>query len=265
MFGSKTDHAWEYYGKTDPYFGVLTASAFKTDQLTDDSKREFFATGEDYVRSLFESIDRHFDSEFRPRRALDFGCGVGRLAIPFAQRSSEVVAVDVSASMLLTAEQNAKAYGLPNLTFVKGDDTLSRVSGTFDFVHSFIVFQHIPTPRGYVLFERLIDLLREDGIGALHFTFSYASPVSMRRRFLTRVLHQVPAANMVRNFLGGRPLREPLMQMNEYDMNHLLLILARRGCHDVHVRFSETSVHGREFYGATLVFRKRPLDIRAHA
>jgi SAM-dependent methyltransferase len=265
MFQAKTDEAWEYYGKKDPYFGVLTAATYKTGQLTDETKNEFFATGERYIDSILQTVREHFDSRFRPSRVLDFGCGVGRLAIPLAKQAGSVVAVDVSQSMLLTAEQNAREQGLSNIVFVKGDDALSRVSGTFDFVHSFIVFQHIPPPRGYAIFARQINLLQDDGVGALHFTYGYAEPVSVRRTLLTLAQNRIPFVNMARNFLRGRPVTEPPMQMNEYDVNRLLQILHKHGCHDVHLRFTETSVHGRGFYGVILVFRKRASDVRAHA
>jgi len=265
MFEQKTDEAWEYYGKNEPYFGVLTANDFKTSELTEANKRAFFATGERYIEYLFGTISEHFDSAFRPSRALDFGCGVGRLAIPLAKRAESVVGVDVSESMLATAKRNSEEQSLTNIEFIKGDDLLSRVSGQFDFVHSFIVFQHIPPYRGYRIFERQIDLLRQDGIGALHFTYGFGEPISVRRRLLNRVLHRIPIAHRLRNLLRGKPVGEPPMQMNEYDVNRLLQILQNHRCHDVKLRFTETSVQGRAFYGVILVFRKRELDVRTHA
>ena len=45
MLERTTDAAWEYYGRTDPYFGVLTADEFRTANLTADAKRAFFAVG----------------------------------------------------------------------------------------------------------------------------------------------------------------------------------------------------------------------------
>src|SRR5262249_55665413 len=157
-FNSKLDDVWEYYGKNDPYFGVLTASVFRRNELTDARKAEFFATGERYIETVLQTVREHFDPEFRPDRALDFGCGVGRLAIPLAKRSNSVLGVDISESMLATAARNAEEHGVKNITFVKSDDTLSRVSGGFDFIHSFIVYQHIPPRQGYRLFERQIEL-----------------------------------------------------------------------------------------------------------
>jgi SAM-dependent methyltransferase len=265
MFEGKTDEAWEYYGKKDPYYGVLTHDGFKTSELTEDAKKAFFATGERYVESVFATVQAHFDPAFHPTRAMDFGCGVGRLVIPFARRCDAVVGVDVSPSMLETARANAREQGLANVSFVQGDDTLSRVTGPFDFIHSFIVFQHIPPKRGLEIFRRQISLLKEDGIGALHFTYSWNGEVSPARKLLSIGQHRVPLVNMLTNMVKRRPLKEPPMQMNEYSVNRLLQALQECGCHDVHLGFSETSVRGHGFYGVTLFFRKRALDTRAHA
>ena len=265
MFASKTDRDWEYFGKNDPYFGVLTHDGFKLGQLSADAKKEFFATGVRYVDAILTTVRERLEPAFQPTRALDFGCGVGRLVIPLAGVCTSVVGVDVSESMLAVAEENCREMGRPNVTFAKADDTLSGVSGSFDFVHSFIVFQHIPPERGVVIFRRLIGLLQDDGIGVLHFTYSYATTVSLRRRLLKAALESIPIGHGLLNLVRGRSFREPVMQMNEYDVNQLLRILQESDCHEIHLRFTETSVGGHPFYGVVLFFRKRHLDVRAHA
>jgi SAM-dependent methyltransferase len=265
MFETKTDEAWEYFGKNDPYFGVLTSADFKKGQLTEEAKKHFFATGELYVESLFEAIQEVFEPDFRPARAMDFGCGVGRLIIPFAARCGAVVGVDVSTSMLDTARRNCRELGLTNASFVQADDRLSYLAGDFDFIHSFIVFQHIPQGRGLEIFRRQVGMLKGDGIGAIHFTYSYGGRLPAWRRLQIAAQHRVPLVNGLTNLVKGRPAGEPPMQMNEYDVNRLLKILQESGCHQVHLRFSETSDRGRPFYGVTFLFRKRQLDVRAHA
>ena len=262
---AKTDNAWEYYGKNDPYFGVLTQDRYSTDNMSDNARKEFFETGERYVEMLLSAIRTRLEPTFRPKRALDFGCGVGRLALPLARACESVVGVDVSESMLTVAANNAREQGLSNVTFVKGDDTLSCVEGTFDFIHSFIVFQHIPPQRGLAIFQGLIDRLVDDGIGALHVTYSYAGTTTLDRKLLKAAKQSVPFFSGVLNVLRGRPFGRPIMEMNEYDLNKLLLILQESGCHHVHLLFSETSVQGQGFYGVSFVFRKRRMDVRAHA
>ncbi len=80
-------------------------------------------------------------------RALDFGCGVGRLVIPLSKIAESVTGVDVSESMLNEAISNCDNQNVNNANFIKADDNLSMLSGKYDFIHSYIVFQHIPTKR----------------------------------------------------------------------------------------------------------------------
>src|SRR5258708_37829538 len=80
-----TDVAWEEWGRRDPYFGVITDPKFRRGGLNEDAKREFFGDGETLVKYLFATIQRHIDPQFAPKNILDFGCGVGRLLVPFAR------------------------------------------------------------------------------------------------------------------------------------------------------------------------------------
>lgn len=265
MLERTTDAAWEYYGRTDPYYGVLTADEFRTANLTADAKRAFFASGERYIDTLLATVRQGLQPNFRPERALDFGCGVGRLVVPLATRSASVVGVDISPSMLVEARKNVVERGLTNVELLQSDDTLSRVTGTFDFVHSLITFQHIPPKRGVRIFERLVKALRPDGIGALHVTCGFATPVPLHRRLLMDAQERIALVNALYNLLKRQPINKPAMQMNRYSVDELLRLLQREMCHEVHVRFTETMVRGRPFYGVTLLFRKTAVDTRANA
>jgi 2-polyprenyl-3-methyl-5-hydroxy-6-metoxy-1,4-benzoquinol methylase len=60
--------------------------------------------GVDHIDFVFETIRRHFVPNFKPSSVLDYGCGVGRLLIPLAERCECVVGVDVSDTMLREAQ-----------------------------------------------------------------------------------------------------------------------------------------------------------------
>jgi SAM-dependent methyltransferase len=259
-----SDKAWEYYGRNDPYFGVLTAAEFRADQMNDEAMTRFFESGSQYVDLLFRLVRENLDPAFRPTRALDFGCGVGRLALPIARRC-EVVGVDVSDSMLATARDNAQKQGLSNTTFVKSDDGLSAVTGTFDFLNSLIVFQHIPPERGEAILRQMLGKLRDGGVGALHFTYGFDSGTPLARQLLIKAYKAAPVTWSARNLLKGRPVGEPMMQMNQYNLNHLFQILHEGGCHTVQTRFTETGVFGHRFFGVILIFQKKPIDGSEHA
>lgn len=260
-----TDKAWKYYGENDPYYGVLTQPDFKSDRLTDEGKAQFFESGSRYIDLVLSVVRQHLDPTFAPKRALDFGCGVGRLALPLASICESVVGVDVSDAMLAEARKNAQNMGKTNAKFVSSDDALSQVEGTFDLLNSLIVFQHIPPERGEVILGQLIDRLREGGVGALQFTYGFESGVSRARSMLVQAYKTVPYLWNARNLLKGAPFQEPMMQMNAYDLSRLMRILQEKGCHLVHLRFTETGSFGHVFYGAIIFFQKKRLDTAAHA
>src|SRR5215217_7336394 len=139
-----TDAEWEKFGRLDSYFGVASAEKFHTAALNPAALQEFFDSGRAHVDEVFGLIRKHSRPDFRPQRALDFGCGVGRITIPLAEVCDQVVGVDVSASMLDEARKHCSRHQVNNVELLPSDDALTAAPGTFDFVHSFIVLQHIP-------------------------------------------------------------------------------------------------------------------------
>ncbi len=245
-----TDTAWEAFGRLEPYYGVFSKPYFLSKNLSGEVRDVFFATGEKHVDDVLGIVRASLDPAFAPRRCLDFGCGVGRVAIPLARRSAEVVGVDVSESMLAEARKNCELQGVRNLALVRSDDRLSALSGEFDFIHSFVVFQHIPRKRGEAIVDALLDRLAVGGVGVLHFT--YATRASTARRVAQWLRANVPLLHSVLNVLQGRPFGFPHMQMNCYDVDELLRRLQNHGCHRVNVRFTD---HGQHL-GVVLIFQR---------
>jgi SAM-dependent methyltransferase len=80
------------------------------------------------------------------RRALDFGCGVGRLSRALASHFDEVLGLDLSAPMVARArELNADR---PACRFEVNDSTAltGLGDGEFDLVLSLITLQHVSEP-----------------------------------------------------------------------------------------------------------------------
>ena len=245
-----SDRAWQQWGEQDPYFAVLTDAALRRERLTPEALDAFFRSGETHVRGVLDEIRRHLDPAFAPRRALDFGCGVGRLLLPLAGSAGEAVGVDVAPGMLEEARRLAGTRAVGNVTLVESDDTLSGVSGSFDLVHSFLVLQHIPVHRGERLIARLLELVGPGGVAALH--VPYARVVGRARRFAGWLQRAVPGARGVANRLRGEPWSRPVMEMNLYDLNRLLGIVERAGVTQVHARFAPDG----EYRGVMLYLRK---------
>lgn len=266
-----TDREWERWGAEDPYFGVLTDPRFRKGQMTEEAKREFFSSGRSHVDHVLRACRGFIYPTFSPSRVLDFGCGVGRLLIPFAEVAHEVVGMDVAPSMLAEARKNCDERGLTNVSLVSSDDALSAVDGQFDLVHSCIVLQHVDVSRGRVLFSRLVDKVQPGGCGAIHVTFGWdvhaatfgtpaAAPMSHPAR--TGALSQARAKlrkavkpwRLQNAAVAAKPEVEspdPEMQMNFYNLSELSFIMQRAGVQRVHTEFTD---HGGAL-GAFLYFQ----------
>ena len=245
-----TDDAWEEWGKRDPYFGVFTNPKFRKSALTPEAKKEFFDTGQPQVDYVLQTVRQYIDPQFQPRSVLDFGCGVGRVAIPFARVAAHVVGTDVSPSMLDEARINCVEQGITNVELVQSDDTLSTVDRQFDLIHSFIVFQHIPRARGITIFAHMLRKLAINGVGAIHFTYSkdrYAPTNG-----LPPLYTMLSRMRFIRLKSSGQNAADPEMQMNTYDLNELFFMLQKAGVRRFHTDFTD---HGGEL-GVYLFFQK---------
>jgi SAM-dependent methyltransferase len=237
----------------DPYYAVLNEDGFRLGHAEARALARFSAAGEEDAARTLDEIRRFIDPTFHPARAVDFGCGVGRLTIPLARVCDQIIGVDISATMLEEARKYCAAAGARNVQFVTSQEYFSRPEGdgaAIDFVHSYIVFQHIPPKAGLWMADFLLRQLVPGGIGALHFT--YARRATRIRRVVHRLRRVLPGLNAIVNLVQHRPLREPLIPMNNYDLGTLATLLRDRGCSHVHARLTDHGGH----LGAMLLFRR---------
>ncbi len=222
------DDDWEQFARRDPYWAVLTDERFRTAKLSAARRAEFFAAGEKHMAAVFAWCEEMRPAPWSPRRALDFGCGVGRLLPALARRCAAVVGADVSEAMLAEAATNRRRMAMSNVELVRSDDELRDIQGGFDLIHSVIVFQHIAPVRGEAIFARLCGLLAEDGVAVLHFTTGSRRGVMASQ--LSDLRDRVRPVNAVANLLAGRAPGNPPMRMYEYSAPRLEQLAADCGC-----------------------------------
>ena len=250
---NKPDETWRRLGAEEPYYGVLISEKFRRKNFNDALKEEFFQTGEKHIEEVLTQSKRAFGDGLALGRALDFGCGVGRLTIPLAQCFDEVTAVDISPAMLEEAQKNCSERRIENVTFMLSDDALSQVEGAYDFINAYIVFEHIEAVRGIRIIRRLLGLLGPGGVAAIDLcTKRHESGLRrvgawLKKRFLP--LHYL------HNLLRGRPMNEPLIQMNVYDVNAVLSLALDAGMRDSFVTLKRHDTD-RRYDRACLYFRQ---------
>ena len=238
------DESWREFGRSDPYFGVLSADRYRAENINDAALADFFASGEQHVEQVLEIINKHLGATPAQEHALDFGCGVGRLALPLARHFSAVVGVDISDAYLAEAARNRDRKGLANIEFIDNLAGLVAQQRRFDLVHSYIVFNHIPWNHGKNLIAALFGLLRENGVLALHVL--HKRHAGLVRRTVSLLRRNFLPLHWLINLGRGRPLREPLMQGNEYRLDVLLPLLTALGAQDFHIQI-ETVPGGDSF------------------
>lgn len=105
-------------------------------------------------------------------RVLDFGCGIGRVAVAVAPHAAEVTGVDISAAMI--AEARRRAAGLEGVRFEATDGrALPFPDASFDLVLAVDSFPYLV--RAGVLDRQLAELARvlRPGGDLLVFNWSY--------------------------------------------------------------------------------------------
>ncbi len=168
---SKSSKVWEYYAQNDPYWSVLTFEEYRRNNLNDEQLSKFFQSGENHIHKVFHIIEEFHQDNFKPRLSLDYGCGVGRNLIPLSRRSNEVIGVDISTTMLKEAKVNSNNLEANNVRFMQVSEFLDNKSISYDFLHSFIVLQHIEKNEGLKIFRKLNEKLSTGGFAAIHITF----------------------------------------------------------------------------------------------
>ncbi|MEX0882151.1 MAG: class I SAM-dependent methyltransferase, partial [Cyclobacteriaceae bacterium] len=169
---------WKYLGKNDPYYGVLSEEKYRMEKLSADRLSEFFETGKIFVEQTQKRLRDLFGAEISNLSVLDFGCGVGRLAIPFAGLTEkEVVGIDISEEIIQRAMAHQQTLNQKNLSLQTYDGEHLNQLGNFDFINAYIVFQHIEPRKGMRLLRQLLDHLNWGGILQVQITHGQRLPL----------------------------------------------------------------------------------------
>lgn len=127
------------------YFDRTAVRAWE--QLTSDAPvsgiRRTVRAGRDRMR---ETLLAYLPSKLKGMRVLDAGCGTGALAVALARRGAEVVATDLSPTLVNLARERSQESQLPTAIQWSAGDMLDPTLGTFDYVVAMDSLIHYPAP-----------------------------------------------------------------------------------------------------------------------
>jgi len=111
-------------------------------------------------------------------RVLDIGSGFGGLAFELARTANvEVVGVTLSDEQWKVGQERARAAGLEKQVTFKLMD-YREVSGRYDRIVSVGMFEHVGSSHYGEFFDKMRDLLTDDGVAVLHSIGRMAPPGS---------------------------------------------------------------------------------------
>ena len=178
---------WDELARTDPLWAVLTDPSKRGNRWDRD---EFFATGAGEVYALMHHIES-LGLSLPRSKALDFGCGVGRLTQPPADHFEETWGVDIAPSMIEQA-RNYNRHGDRCHYRVNNTGNLGFFADqTFDLVFSLLTLQHMPPQYAKAYLREFLRVLHPGGLlvfqTAGEQTAVPKGPAAKLRRFLRRL------------------------------------------------------------------------------
>jgi SAM-dependent methyltransferase len=199
---------WEHWAKADPLWAILTPPETQNNPW---DLEQFMRTGEIVITDLFARLSELGLNVLRGR-ALDFGCGVGRLTQPLADLFEMVDGVDISESMIDLARRQNRMGARCTYHHNFASDLSLFANGTFNLVYSNITLQHMPPELSLRYIAEFVRVLEQDGLAVFQLPSHFESPRLRSRQLLERT-----APVLVRLYrsvkLRGKP--EPL---NAYPM-----------------------------------------------
>jgi magnesium-protoporphyrin O-methyltransferase len=161
-------------GEIEHYFDRTAAQTWA--RLTSDAPvgriRATVRAGRDRMRATLLSW---LPADLRGKRILDAGCGTGALAIEAARRGAEVLAIDLSPTLVALAQERLPdSLGAGSVVFCSGD-MLDAGLGHFDHVVAMDSLIHYRAPDVVAALSRLAERTRH----SIVFTAAPRTPATL--------------------------------------------------------------------------------------
>jgi glycosyltransferase involved in cell wall biosynthesis/ubiquinone/menaquinone biosynthesis C-methylase UbiE len=158
--GRKIQVSWDRFGREDAFWAVLTQQDKQSSRW---SEAEFFETGRREIRAALEKITA-LGIPLQYEKALDFGCGPGRITQALAEHFQEVHGVDIAPSMIAKANE-LNRYGHRCVYHLNEQAHLHLFDANmFDIVYSWLVLQHMPTQLAIGYITEFVRVTKPGGV-----------------------------------------------------------------------------------------------------
>jgi len=163
------------------------------------SEESFFASGETDYQRLVEPVASWLGFTPAECAMAELGCGAGRMTRAFARRFRSVTAIDISEEMQARARSYLKDTGNVSWVLTDGASLAGVETSSMDFVFSYLVLQHYPSPEliaGSV--QEMMRILRPGGAFLFQFNGSLRATMNWKGRFVSVALDSLCSVGLKR-------------------------------------------------------------------
>jgi len=221
---------WNEFGAIDPLWAILTDPAKKGNRWKPD---EFFRAGQDEIDQVMRYVEV-LGIKLKRGKALDFGCGAGRLTQALVAHFDQTYGVDIAPSMIQLANRYNRFGEKCKYIINKETDLSIFEDDSFDFIYSNIVLQHMKQKYSKKYIVEFLRILSPQGILIFQQpsrekprTDGKCTGKSMRER--VRSLFPSEMIDLYRNKVQARQIEGPVMEMYEIRRKDVVDILERQG------------------------------------
>ncbi len=126
--------------------------------------------------------------DFKPKRILDIGCGLGHNMLPIAEAFPEatVIGIDAGAPMLRYGAARANALGIKNVEFIQADAASMNefADGDFDWVQTTMFLHETGGKSIHKIFKEINRVLKSKGLNLHIEQPQYTPEMSMYEQFM---------------------------------------------------------------------------------
>lgn len=173
---------WDELARTDPLWAILTLPGTRAGRWDPaaffDSGREEIERTLRWLRALPWRPPRGGLRGRPTGRALDFGCGVGRITQALAAEFAAVDGVDISPTMIEQAGRllPPRLAGRCRFHLNQAEDLARFDAGSFDLVYSGYVLQHMPGDYARRYVAEFVRLLTPTGVAVFQVPVAHRAP-----------------------------------------------------------------------------------------
>ncbi len=235
------DH-WDDLSRRDPLWAILTEPGKQGNRW---SVEAFFETGRKEIDGLMAHVES-LGIRLPKRKALDFGCGIGRLTQPLAHFFNEVWGVDIAAPMIELAKKHNQHGDRCHYVVNDSNDLKRFPANEFDLVYTNITLQHIEPRYAKDYIKEFLRVLLPQGL----LVFQLPSHPAMTLKGLVIRMTPAPLLDIIR--AGGlkalilycKDRNQPRLQMHGIRRNEVVAFLKEHGANVVDIQPNQNAGKG---------------------